>query len=676
MDRLGGAFGAHEPEDHLDDYVEEADADLDPPPSPVGQDERRMQVRAYNHWASLLGDSTFPYIEDLEPELLDDFGPYSVLLDFSTGIENPAVRFIGSELRQECDAEGRIERLSDVPPRSLLSRITDHYMQILANQAPIGFEAEFVNQRGLTVLYRGILLPYSSDNETIDFIYGVINWKELADAKTADELLLQIDQALAADDADADHVETEFEATEDTGMGHDEDIAAADDAGALDPVAVDEDLSVEANDDWDNDDTVLDLGAAPRIEVSDPSVMPAPTFGAPDGVGQGDEGYGAIPARRERGVDALGNPLGGMPHDDGYDAEDDDSFDTGMKTAADYGLPDWDDEPDEDDVEDVVDPLADDEASSSLISLVNRGDRLKKTVNLEAGLSAAPFPQAFEAEDDEADAFPAYFDRLSTRVPQAYEVAPEAHSFDPAHDRAQVYAQAAEFVEDGSGDDGMTAPDEAELAEPAELAETAPEGLYDCLAAAREQAQAAQNTEDRSRKALYAAVGLAYDFSLEAQDSPEDFQEIIDDNGLTMQDRAPMTPVVKLVFGADYDKTRLTEYAAVLTHAHRLGVERGTLAGFLREAEGGLKGIVQAERRARKEEQGKPVEDDGTGIRPALARKLRGLDTSALVDVSVDGPEFALVMVRRTEDGELVVVGEIEEDRVLLEKAARKLLGK
>src|SRR5690606_17219701 len=52
------------------------------------------------------------------------------------------------------------------------------------------------NQRSATILYRGILLPFSADDEAIDFIYGVINWKELADAHAADELLLEIDQAL------------------------------------------------------------------------------------------------------------------------------------------------------------------------------------------------------------------------------------------------------------------------------------------------------------------------------------------------------------------------------------------------------------------------------------------------------------------------------------------------
>ncbi|MGD9665660.1 MAG: hypothetical protein AB7U34_10700, partial [Novosphingobium sp.] len=166
------------------------------PPSPVGQDERRMQVRAYNFWANLLIDRNYPSIEELHPAELEDFGPYSVLLDFSTGIENPGIAFLGNKLAEECGAQSTIRHLNEVPSRSLLSRITDHYMQILANQAPIGFEAEFVNQQGRTILYRGILLPFSSDDDTIDFIYGVINWKELADQFTTDELMLEIDQAL------------------------------------------------------------------------------------------------------------------------------------------------------------------------------------------------------------------------------------------------------------------------------------------------------------------------------------------------------------------------------------------------------------------------------------------------------------------------------------------------
>ena len=458
----------------LDTDYGEDDVAREAPPSPVGQDERRMQVRAYNHWAGLLDNRNFPAVEDLDPEALPDFGPYSVLLDFTGGIENPAIQYLGDKLREECGAEGIIHELDDVPSRSLLSRITDHYMQILANQAPIGFEAEFVNQRELTVLYRGILLPFSSDDDTIDFIYGVINWKELADQQTTDELLLEIDQALGAATPVADHPQRHDELTDwadgPADIGHDD----------------------------DEGDNVLDLA----------------TF---------DEG-------------------------------------------ADAG---------------------------------------------ELGRIAFPEPA---------------FGNITADAPIA-------------------------------------------VAEPVE----ADMELADWLASARELAQAAQGSEDRTRNALYAAIGRAWDFALAAEAQPDDFAELVADSGLIVQDRAPLTPVVKLVFGADYDKTRLTEYASALSHAQRRGLGRGELTAYLASAPGGLKGVVAEERRLKREDSGKGASLRETP-RESLARKLRGMEALALADLSPNGNEFTLLVARRLPTGEVVVLGEMPEDLALLEKAAKKLI--
>ncbi|RYG99975.1 MAG: hypothetical protein EON58_01850, partial [Alphaproteobacteria bacterium] len=58
-------------------------------PLDIGTDERRMHVRAYNHWVSLLHGRPYPSIENLDPENIADFGPHSVLLDFSKGIDDP-----------------------------------------------------------------------------------------------------------------------------------------------------------------------------------------------------------------------------------------------------------------------------------------------------------------------------------------------------------------------------------------------------------------------------------------------------------------------------------------------------------------------------------------------------------------------------------------------------------
>lgn len=480
MDSLSGNFAEREGYGESF-YEDEGPGQLvapESPPSPVGQDERRMQVRAYNYWTSLLQDRNFPSIEDIDPQHLPDFGPYSVLLDFTSGLENPGISFLGQKLADECGTDAEITQLSDIPSRSLLSRITDHYMQILANQAPIGFEAEFLNLQGHTVLYRGILLPFSSDDDTIDFIYGVINWKELADPQTTDQLLQEFDQALQEQGQRMAPV-----------LRH------------ADPL----DAAILDDDDYRDDDEVLDLGAFIRTSFE-----------------------------REHGD----------------------------VSQADFDL----------------------------------------------------------------------FDELSL---------PETAS---AHD-------------------------------PAVLPSAEPDGdaaLADWLASARELAHVAGSSEDRTRQALYAAIGRAYDFSLVAGAAPDDYAELLADAGISGQDRSPMTPVVKLVFGADYDKTRITEYAAVLAHAHRLGLEMGGLARFITDQPGGLKAVIAAERSLRREESGKPAKADKSTT--VMAKKLRAMQQLPLEAIPAHGAEFALVLIRRSHDGSVSVLGEIPEDVSLIEKAARKIV--
>ncbi|WP_293783027.1 PAS domain-containing protein, partial [Sphingosinicella sp.] len=156
-----------------EDFLDLSEPDFEAPPIFADQDERRMHVRAYNYWASLLRGREFPSVTDLDPASLDDFGPHSILLDFTEDRENPRLRYIGTLLREECGLSSADIALDHVPSRSLVSRLTDHFFEIIANRAPIGFEAEFVSQRGNNTLYRGILMPLSSDDDSIDFIYGV-----------------------------------------------------------------------------------------------------------------------------------------------------------------------------------------------------------------------------------------------------------------------------------------------------------------------------------------------------------------------------------------------------------------------------------------------------------------------------------------------------------------------
>ena len=421
----------------------------------IGTDERRMHVRAYNYWVSLLDGRDFPSIEDLEPSDVSDFSGHSVLLDFTCGQGNPAIPYIGGDIREECGLSDDMRTISDVPSRSLLSRLTDHYMQIIANRAPVGFEAEFLNQRGENICYRGILMPFSSDGDVIDFIYGVINWKK----------------------DDAPRVI----------------------APALPPFL--------AGDDEELVDDILDLDDPVDLQPPAESIPEVPTLA-----------------------------IGGLAESD---------------------HPGWEDG-----------PLGE--------------DRLEEAAEV---MAAAPLD-------------------------------PDA-------------------------------------------------GLADRLCAARESADLAKAGEGRSRAALYDALALAYDFAVCAKADPDEYADLLDDSGLKAQARAPMTPIVKLIFGVDYDKARLTEFAAALSFADRSAIPLGGFSSFISLQSGGLKGLVAAERKARRPEG--QVEDTGDAARS----KLRSAGPIAL-DSLGDCGEFVVIVARRLDDGAYTPVA-ASADPALVDRAIRKI---
>ena len=178
----------------------------------------------------------------------------------------------------------------------------------------------------------------------------------------------------------------------------------------------------------------------------------------------------------------------------------------------------------------------------------------------------------------------------------------------------------------------------------------------------------------RTRKALYAALGRTYDLTLCADNQPEAYARLIEKAGLTIQDRAPYTPIIKLVFGVDYDKTRVAEFAAAIAYGRGKGLPVGSFSDFLEAFDGGLKAVVSLERLMRQGDDHDPAGSARFKARQAIACKLRKISLQTWSNLSSEGDEFALLMARRLPDGSVAMVGEIPRDIALLEKAARKLL--
>jgi hypothetical protein len=211
-------------------------------------------------------------------------------------------------------------------------------------------------------------------------------------------------------------------------------------------------------------------------------------------------------------------------------------------------------------------------------------------------------------------------------------------------------------------DDGPLATAESEALPEIEVGHDA--GLADRLWAARETAETVKAGEGRTRTALYRALSLAYDFAVAAQANPEDYAELLEESGVKAQARAPMTPIVKLVFGIDYDKARLTEFAAALSYGERQSVALGGFQDLIEKQPGGLKALVAAERQARRPE----AAPDTKGA--AARAKLRSAAPISLEDVSAT-EEFAVIVTRRGADGRHEPVAIVEDD-ALIERAIRR----
>ncbi len=405
---------------------------MDAPPL-VRFDERRMHIRAYNYWASLLDDRSLPRIADLNPAEIHDFGSHSMLLDFTGGVDDPRIAFLGTALAAQCDIAAPIQYASQIPPRTLLSRLTDHYLQIIANAAPIGFEAEFNNQRGAEIMYRGIMMPFSTDDDRIDFVYGVINWKEVATDALSESIYAEVEAAT--------------------------------------PVSF---VPQKITQIWADGPSAQDFG-----------------------------------------------------DDDEADAQEDARFDDAL------------------------------ELTSALI---------------EAPMSA--------------------------------------------------------------------------------------ETLSDSLALARDAAAAANASEGRTRHALYRAIGLAHAFARVAAVRPDDYAELLADSGIAPQKRSPLTALAKLVFGADYDKTRLAEFVCAIDYALEQDLAPGALIDHLHAMPGGLKALVAQVRAARRGEKAETPRPAHNRIRSKLLQSQAIEATS----VSLDDAGLAVVVVRREADGTLAMVASLDLD--------------
>lgn len=415
--------------------------------SPWTGSERRLHLQAFNLWSAVAEGRAFPRLRDFRPEDVRKFRENSFVVDFSTGVENPRVVYAGLAIEQEAGAPVGDRPLVDLPTDSVLNHLCLHYLEVLANKAPIGFEAEYAKRDGSERSYRGVLMPLSDDGSHIHLIYGVVNWM--------------------------------------TG------IPMRSQYGA---------------------------GANMGLASKDPAVQP--------------------------------------------------------------------DHPDQ---------------------------------------TAPHVPEQIPAEVAQDST------RQENKAARAEPAEPIASSPAPAKST------------------------------PSEIASTDGADFAKALSKAKAALDNTTISGGRSRSALYEALSWAYASYTLASKEPESYSQALASAGLRTQARAPFTPLVKLVFGRDYDKTRIAEYAATLSYADRNQIAPEALNEFIQETPGGIKGCVSAERAAKRAAAGTLDQRNTAEGARELLRKTASIASS--IPDTTDGDEEFLILVgrRSSPKGGIDIVAALDE---------------
>ena len=121
--------------------------------------------------------------------------------------------------------------------------------------------------------------------------------------------------------------------------------------------------------------------------------------------------------------------------------------------------------------------------------------------------------------------------------------------------------------------------------------------MQDKLSDVRAKADEARMAKLRANSALYEGLSAAYDFALDAEEAPEEYLRLVEAQGLKIQLRSPMKPVVKLAFAGMCDDATIKQLEAVLAWAFDEELPRGVLAERI-EAAGGVSRILSGEAKA------------------------------------------------------------------------------
>lgn|GEM_PF-2504263 len=580
--------------------------------------------QALDYWTELGADRGMPSIQDLKPGRLDEFRNQSFLIALAGKDHTRIVSFVGRDVYRGSHG-GPInagELVAGIAGDSLLGLLSDDFDRVIQTGSAVKFD--YAHVVGAGFYGAGVLMPFGAAGQ-VQFIWGVLG--ESADGADMDDAMSGFDIAMDADDFGADDL-----AADDEGGMFDADPETPTKAptppvppapAAASSMADTEHLGFDTYQDrWEGE--AYEIAAIVTDEDS------AVDFGPDSGqTATGFDDYAdACVGAAQHLEDVVTDERAILDHDNDYAAPQ-----TGPAL-----------QPSSASAQGPSDGHFDDDMTS--VAPENNMDSISGAGDMDDAYSA------FDAESEEPDTFDQGDDDILGDIDAALAGSADERSFDDDQEDAPELVEPIATISSVHSDEGRGV-------------------FFDILADGRTAADEIVHVDSRSRESLYQVLAKAFLLFNEAQDDPDTYRSILKATGIREQARAPFTPVLKLVFGKNYDKTRITEYAAALSHARREGQTPETIASYITEYSGGIKGLVKAERIAKKREKGIAADEALESAKSRLGKR-KPIGTIVAKHKVGDG-EFALILARAgSNPNELKVIKVLEERQEVLDAALKR----
>ena len=221
--------------------------------------------------------------------------------------------------------------------------------------------------------------------------------------------------------------------------------------------------------------------------------------------------------------------------------------------------------------------------------------KVEPVVEPEPNIGAELTKETSHDEVQAQEAVAAEVEEEPLAEPAEFEATEELHEEEEAS-AEEVRVDREPVAQEFAGEPAFV--EEAAPARAKQTASVASEGsLQNKLTQVRTKADEARMARLKANSALYDGLGAAYDFALDAEEAPEEYLRLVEAQGLKIQLRSPMKPVVKLAFAGMCDEATIKQLEAVLAWAFDEELPRGSLAERIEQA-GGIGAVLGSQAKA------------------------------------------------------------------------------